>query len=111
MRYYYKTSSTGTPLGNGYNSTTTTAQAMTTFPVTMRTAPTSLEQSGTAANYRVYHGNVATTCSSVPTFNYGAVNLAFTSFTVSSGLTAGQGSASGVAGGGITSFLAWSAEL
>ena len=110
-RYYYKTSSTGTPLGTGYNNTTTTATAMTTFPVTMRTAPTALEQSGTATNYRVYHANTATTCSSVPTFSYGAVNLAVSVFTVSSGLTAGQGSASGVAGGGVTSYLAWSAEL
>jgi hypothetical protein len=111
QRYYYKVSSNGQQLGVGWNSTTTVAYSMTTFPVTMRTAVSSLEQSGTATNYRVLHAATATTCSAVPAFSRGTDYSAITEFTVASGLTAGQGSAGSVAGGGVTSFIAWSAEL
>jgi hypothetical protein len=109
-RYYYKAISDAVQLGAGWNASTTSASTLTTFPEKMRIAPSAVEQTGTAANYRVLHGITATACSAVPTFNRGATHSAITNFTVASGLTAGQGSA-GSAASGVTAFLAWSAEL
>ena len=110
QRYYYKITSTTNQLGVGWNQNTTASSVMTTFPVTMRTAPSALEQTGTAANYRILHTTTATTCSAVPAFSRGQDHSAITEFTVASGLTAGQGSA-GAAASGVTAYLAWSAEL
>jgi hypothetical protein len=110
QRYYYKITSTTNQLGVGWNQNTTVSSVMTTFPVTMRTAPSALEQTGTAANYRILHTTTATTCSAVPLFGRGADHSAITEFTVASGLTAGQGSA-GAAASGVTAYLAWSVEL
>ncbi len=76
----------------------------------MRAAPTALETTGTAADYRVFHAGTATTCSLVPSFNGASeYEIEFDS-TVASGLTVGQGVMQG-ASNGITAFLAWSAEL
>jgi hypothetical protein len=110
QRYYYKAISDAVQLGVGWNASTTSASTLTTFPEEMRIAPSAVEQTGTAANYRVLHGITATACSAVPTFSRGATHSAITNFTVASGLTAGQGSA-GSAASGVTAFLAWSAEL
>jgi hypothetical protein len=112
QRYYYKSTVTATnqTFGSGYNPTTTLSRVLTPFPVPMRDVPTLLEQTGTASDYRVQHGNTATNCSSVPSFSANTTNIIGSSvFTVSSGLTAGQGSTglSNVT----TAFLAWSAEL
>ena len=94
----------------GYNYSTTTARCITTFPVSMRIAPTALEQSGTAANYAVNYTGSQTTCSAVPVFGgSGSTNSVMTAFTVASGLTAGQGSFCRIITGG--AYLAWSAEL
>lgn len=88
----------------------TAAKVTTAFPVTMRTAPTALEQTGTAANYRVFAGNGITVCSAVPTFDNATENMASFNFTVASGLTIGQGGAP-LAGASTSGFLGWSAEL
>ena len=96
------------------NQNTTVADGIFMFPVTMRTPPTALEQTGTAANYAVYplNGGARINCSSVPVFGAAFVNCAKTRFTVASGLTAGQvglfltGSAAPS-----TTYLGWSAEL
>jgi hypothetical protein len=111
QRYYYRLTAetTNTRLGNGHNLTTTAARMITFFPATMRTRPTALEQTGTAANYDIQHANTATACSSVPTFESANTNMAVTNLTVASGLTAGQGS-----NGRFTdanAYLGWSAEL
>ena len=55
------------------------------------------------------HANTATTCSAVPTFLTASVNMATSTFTVASGLTAGQGSNIRLAN--TSGYLAWSAEL
>jgi hypothetical protein len=111
QRYYYKLTSSGNgPFGNGFNNATTTARSNISFPVSMRTTPTALEQSGTAADYRILHGTTATTCSAVPTHITGINELAANvTFTVSSGLTTGQGSQ--VAALTSSAYLGWSAEL
>jgi hypothetical protein len=111
-RYYYRISPSATAriLGVGWNFSTTVSQITTTFPVPLRTAPSALEQSGTASHYRVDHTNTATNCSSVPVLDGNSTNyLSTASFIVSSGLTAGQAAA------GLTNntaaYLGWSAEL
>jgi len=112
QRYYYKMLPGGAfvPFGVGYCTATTSATSITIFPVTLRVAPTALEQSGTASDYRVYT-NAGTTCSSVPAIasGSGSVFSVSTVFTVVSGLTAGDGSYNQ----SLTSaaYLAWSAEL
>jgi hypothetical protein len=111
QRYYFKVKPAAFSIisTGGYNSSTTAFQGFLQFPVTMRIAPTALEQSGTAGHYDVVNQNGATTVSSVPTYVDVTDTIARTQFTVSSGLT------SGGAGTARTSnangFLAWSAEL
>jgi hypothetical protein len=110
QRYYYKIiGNDSSRFGLGYVVDGTRAYIMTTFPTTMRTSPTAVEQTGTAANYGVLTGVTSTTCSAVPSFHLANEWLASTQFTVASGLTAAQS----ITGRPLTSsvFLAWSAEL
>ena len=75
----------------------------------MRIAPTSIEQSGTAADYSVRHGVSITNCSAVPSFYVASTNSGTVQLTVASGLTAGQGS--NLRAVTTSGFLAWSTEL
>lgn len=111
QRYYYRISagSAGQVFGSAYNSTTSTALVSTPFPVTLRASPTSLEQNGTAGDYRVNNLNVATACTSVPAFNNATQYFAFTTFTTGATLTAGNGSAGAAVN--TNAYLGWSAEL
>jgi hypothetical protein len=111
QRYYYKMLATNadTVFGNSYNASTTEARGLIIFPTTMRAAPTALEQSGTAGDYRVAHQATATNCSAVPQFSSGDIFNSSVNFTVASGLTAGQGSRFRAVNS--SAFLAWSAEL
>jgi hypothetical protein len=114
QRYYYRVvSQTGFGrFGAGYNQNTTASQAVISFPVTMRTNPTALEQSGTAADYAIINLTTATTCSAVPIFNNGTNSFSATvTTTVASGLTAGNGVQFSSASGITTAYLGWSAEL
>jgi hypothetical protein len=105
QRYYYKITEV-TYAAVGMCSSSTTARLNIVLPTTMRTDPTALEQSGTAANYNINTGGSAFTCSVVPAFLDATINNGTVTFTVASGLTAG----SGAMGRGL-GFLAWSAEL
>ena len=112
QRYYYKlqASAAGNNLGIGFNDYTTLALTAVTIPVSMRTSPTALEQSGTAADYSVRStGGGATAASTVPTFGSATLNTAVTNITVASGLTAGQGCTARAVN--TSAYLAWSAEL
>jgi hypothetical protein len=113
QRYYFKVApgSGGYLTETAFAISTTGAYGANKFPVTMRTAPTSLEQSGTAGDYRIVRCGAAgsTTCSAVPTFATATVDRAFTSFAVSSGLS--NSSAGAMDAAGANAFLAWSAEL
>ena len=115
QRYYYKVKASGNSysnLGTGYNTATTTANIMVFFPVTLRIRPTALETSGTAGDYAIAHTNTATTCSVVPTYSAPTNEFqSLTIFTVSSGLTAGQGSRGCSELNNANAYLAWSAEL
>jgi hypothetical protein len=113
QRYYFKITggaSSSCPFGVGFIDTSTTAVISTSFPVEMRTDPTSLEQDGTAGNYRIRRAGTAVNCSAVPTFFASTKSSAASTFTVGSAQTTGQS----CFGGNTTSntgFLAWSAEL
>jgi hypothetical protein len=108
QRYYYRITSSVTngSLGTGNNGSTTQANIFTQFPVNMRTAPTAVEQTGTAADYQVN----SVVCSAVPVFSAVTdVWGALTTLTVASGLTAGQCVRGLTTSSG--KYLGWSAEL
>ena len=113
QRYYFKiTPGNGVPFGMAFGRTTSASRISIPFPVTMRSAPTALEQSGTAADYNNLGLGTAgadITCSSVPTFNAASVQHASVTNTFSSTVVvaaAGFGSTASA-----TAFYAWSAEL
>jgi hypothetical protein len=110
QRYYYKVIgvSANSSLGVGYAALTTIGVITTSFPVTMRTNPTALEQSGTAGHYAVGYLTTSASCTAVPTFNSANPNTAASVFTTS-GLTAGHG-VRGI-NDNAAGYLAWSAEL
>ncbi len=114
QRYYYRvvSSSTFGRFGSSFNSATNNAIGLIQFPVTLRIAPTALEQSGTAGDYAVVATSVVT-CTGVPIINPNGTNttVAIVSFPTTTGLTAGQGSQISSASGVSTAYLGWSAEL
>lgn len=111
QRYYQRITPTAADqtLGVGHNTSTTAAVATYSFPVVFRSSPTALEQSGAATDYSVAHAATSTVCSAVPTFLTSSPFAATTTFTVASGLTAGQGSRARAVN--TSAYLAWSAEL
>jgi hypothetical protein len=113
QRYYYKTvngASFQILTGAGHVLTTSTAQLNNKFPVSMRIAPTALEQSGTATDYTVYT-TTNTTCTSVPLFSLSNTECAVTTFTTGATLVAGQGCQGRGSSGIANAYLGWSAEL
>jgi hypothetical protein len=112
QRYYYRNSPAAAAkylVTTAWANQTTTAFGIFQFPVTMRTAPSALEQTGTAGDYAVFLANTATTCSAVPTFNSASETNSLITFTVSSGLTVGQAGTARTTG--TAGYLGWSAEL
>ena len=110
QRYYYRLSAdSGRTFCVGYNQNTTVTRNIIHFPVTMRSAPTALEQTGTASNYRILTGTTATSCSAVPTLNSTTVGTGEIQATVASGLTAGQGNCLESNASG--TYLGFTAEL
>jgi hypothetical protein len=110
QRYYYRLyADSSRTFAVGYNQNTTATRNIIHFPVTMRSAPTALEQIGTASNYRVLIGATVISCSAVPTLSSTTTNTGEVQATVSSGLTAGQGNCleSNVNG----TYLGFTAEL
>lgn len=87
----------------------TASAVLVTFPRAMRSAPTALEQNGTAADYGVAVAGVLTACSTVPTHTSATINVGRILFTVAAGLTAGQ---AGLGRAGSTSaYFGWSVDL
>jgi hypothetical protein len=111
QRYYYKVfpNAANIPFGTGWNRSTTAQRTFIPFQVAMRTAPTALEQTGTASNYHIQYSDTSATCSAVPTFSQASVAAAAIELVVASGLTAGQGSFGRT--NTTSAYLAWSAEL
>jgi hypothetical protein len=115
QRYYYRIfpAVNSRTFGNGFCNETTKVRGIINFPVTMRTSPTALEQSGTAADYNVFtSGFTSTACSSVPLIVSAIQDCGAVEFTVASGLTAGTGAFLRTgASTGAAAYLGWSAEL
>jgi hypothetical protein len=111
QRYYYRLISPDTlqAFSTGYSVATNLADGVIPFPVQMRTNPTALEQTGTAANYSVRTGSTDVTCSAVPSIITANSNNSWVRFTVASGLTLGQGVI--LRTPTANSYLGWSAEL
>lgn len=111
-RYYYRiTPTTNDALGVAYSFVTNTSgTCLVPFPVPMRTAPSALEQSGTAGHYAIYIANVGTTCSAVPTYStLTSAHCGGITWAATAGHTAGQ---SGVLYSlNASGYLGWSAEL
>jgi hypothetical protein len=87
---------------------------MGVFPVTMRIAPTALEQSGTANQYNIQEPGInSAACTAVPTINTQTTNASYyIAASVASGLTIGRFALLRTdATNGANAFLAWSAEL
>jgi hypothetical protein len=116
QRYYWKIKAPSTSggvrnmFGIGASYDSSEAITILQFPVTMRTDPTSLEQTGTAGDYSVISGSSVLTCTSVPTFNSANANSASFSLYSSGNLTAGGRA---IVGRSLSTnaYLAWSAEL
>ena len=113
QRYYQKIAPTTqfNDMAFGFCDGTTTSLNGISFKVSMRTAPSALETTGTAANYAVSHSGTNTVCSAVPSFASSTTETINVSATVASGLTTGRGSSLRSASGVTTAYLAWSAEL
>ena len=108
QRYYQRVSGTGN-VYSGFNPTTSRADAAALFPVTMRTAPTALEQSGTSGDYRVIYQGSSTTSTSVPTFANASINTIYFRFNTGAVFTVGQGCLLDLVNS--NAYLGWSAEL
>jgi hypothetical protein len=111
QRYYYKTAVAASAVisTSAFADTTTSFGTFGSFPVRLRTAPSALEQSGTASDYR-WNGTSSIACSAVPAFSSRtSTDMWQVNCTVTTGLTAGHGG-SAVTNSG-NGYLAWSAEL
>jgi hypothetical protein len=110
QRYYFRTQpAASTRYTTGMAKTTTTTDFVYSYPVTMRTSPSALEQSGTAGDYGVLYQATGAVCSAVPVI-VAASNAAITiTFTVAAGLTAGNANIPYAVNA--TGYLGWSAEL
>jgi hypothetical protein len=112
QRYYFRTTASSVYTffcnGNAYN--TTQATCILPLPVTLRTAPSSIETTGTASNYRLTNGASSTACNSVPALDQAATQSLAINFYVASGLTAGQAINAG-ANNTASAYIGVSAEL
>ena len=113
-RYYYRLRSTGANnifSSGGQCYSVVGALAIIQFPVTLRSAPSSLEQSGTAGDYRVWSSTTsAVNLSAVPVFSATTTtSTAVVDCTVASGLTAGNSTE--LLSSTSNAYLGWSAEL
>jgi hypothetical protein len=110
QRYYYRqTNLTGERFSTGKCDSTTKGEANINFPVTMRTKPTALEQTGTAGDYKISNAaGTGVVCSAVPTFAISSTLVGTLEWTVASGAVAGNAT---VFFATSNAYLGWSAEL
>jgi hypothetical protein len=108
QRYYYRATNTGR-LNMGLSVNTTNADGTLPFPTTMRTAPTALEQSGTASHYSVYTAAAANSCTSVPVFIEANIYSGCYRLPTGAAQTTGQSVLMGITNA--SGYLGWSAEL
>jgi hypothetical protein len=114
QRYYYRRTAAASDgaLATGFSSSGTAANVLVTFPVEMRATPsTTLDWTGTNANYKILFASTAVGINATPTLdaNSGPSGVRVFVTSAASGLTTGQGVmlSSNVAG----AYLGFSAEL
>jgi hypothetical protein len=107
QRYYFRRNQGQVAIA--FNATTSRADAIVPFQVSMRADPTALEQSGTASDYRVIYQGTSAICTSVPTFSAATVASSYVRFNNSAVFTVGQ--ACIVECLTSAAYLGWSAEL
>jgi hypothetical protein len=114
QRYYVKIQDAEyIRFGIGFSHSTTAGRVLVPLPVTMRATPSSMDTSGTAANYAVSHGSDSLTAlSAVPSLgtNTSGKDRVTVQYSVSSGLTAG-GASTLIANNTTSAYLGFSAEL
>lgn len=110
QRYYYRAyCNANQRFGLGQVTTTTNATFFIQFPTEMRIAPTALEQTGTASNYRIINAaGTGIACSAVPVFANASTNAA--TVTAASTYTA-AGQATQLFANNTATYLGFSAEL
>lgn len=118
QRYYYRiqcpSTSAAACFGTGLTTSTTASSVSVFFPVTMRIAPTALEQSGTPGNYAVYIANTVPVTTSGPSLAAGTstVYQSVVNYGYSATGSPGQAMfAGGSTASGTSAYLGWSAEL
>ena len=110
QRYYYRISGTGTaPFTAGGSLSTTSTRIQGGFPVSLRIAPTALEQTGTSGNYQLILAGAAVALGSVPVFDDASpytfsVSVAYTA-------TGSAGQSAWLRCNSTAAYLGWSAEL
>ena len=112
QRYYYKTFADNNKFFPGMGMADIDGNSVilnTQFPVTMRTSPSGLEQSGTASDYKIRRSTTQT-CTAIPSFGHATTDQVATVFTKSSHGW-GDGSAVRCMGGTTGAYLGWSAEM
>jgi len=111
-RYYFKfqAAAVGDVFGSGGTTSTTSCGNFTQFIVPMWAAPTTIETTGTAANYSVLSGPATiTACTSIPGFSSASIYGGRVGFNTAATLTAsvpGFGRAASTA-----AYLAWPSEI
>ena len=92
QRYYYRLTTTadGQMHAMGGISQTTTGRIVLPFPMNMRAAPTSIETTGTASDYRIQNRNGGDVCTSVPSFVTGHSNHVQFNMSVAGPLNVGE---------------------
>ena len=113
QRYYYRIKAAAAQqiiAISGLNYATNGAIVVVPYPVPLRTAPTALEQSGTASDYRLSNAaGSSVTCTAVPDFSSASIAYGIVNTTVASGIVAGYSNY--LFGVNTNAYLGWSAEL
>ena len=111
QRYYFRFGPTQNKFAPGtfMTGTASTSEIFVKFPVTMRAAPTALEQSGTASHYAILSSNTGNACSAVPAFISATRDGSAIRFTQSGNWTAGNGLTAFF--NNSAAYLGWSADL
>ena len=111
QRYYFRQNLANNQFfGQGFAANDSFGDVMVHFPISMRTKPTALEQTGTAGDYKLARRTSSTTCSAVPTFSNSTETFGTLTWTTGSGMSGGE--AVFLQSTGDDHFLGWTgAEL
>jgi hypothetical protein len=113
QRYYYRMQGSNfTRFAVGHCTGTANGNAIMQFPVSMRANPSSMDTSGTASHYAIFHGSTVTPCSSVPTLTADkTLNTAAVDGAVAGGGLPAGAACQIIANNTTAAFLGFSAEL